>query len=76
VPAPNLTTTERSTMNTPTLPIGSIVTVRGLDGPYTVQSAPYAPGPYSGPGVTLEASDGFRFWWNLEDITEAHRSYT
>jgi len=76
VTIPNLTPTERSTMNTPTLPIGSIVTVRGLDGPYTVRSAPYALGPYSGPGVALEASDGFCFWWNLEDITEAHRSHT
>lgn len=60
----------------PTMPIGSTVTVRGLDGAYTVRSGPYAFGPYSGMGLTLEASDGFRFWWGLSDCAPAHQSYT
>ena len=58
------------------LPIGSTITVRGLDGAYIVRSEPYAMSPYSGIGLTLEASDGLRFWWSLSDCIPLHLSYT
>lgn len=63
-------------MSVPILPIGSTVTVCGLDHAYIVRSLPYAMSPYSGTGLTLEAPDGFRFWWSVTDCHPLHVSYT
>lgn len=57
------------------LPIGSTVTIPGLDHAYRVCSTPY-PRPYSDPAVTLEAPEGYRFQWSLSDCIPLHVSYT